>query len=127
MPRIPPALRDVIADEIELMRTFAPAVRASPDDLLRRDADLGPPGILSPNRQCRLIEAADGWLAVNLARVDDRELLPAWLGAEPSETGWDVVERLVHPRGAAELIEGAVLLGLPVAAVGEAVTPSAQA
>ena len=31
----------------------------------------------------RLVTAADGWIAVTLARPTDRELLPAWLGIDP--------------------------------------------
>ena len=123
---IPAALRDAIADEIALLRDFAPGVKTSAEDLLWRDADLGPPGVLSPNRQCRLVEAADGWLAVNLARAEDRALLPAWLGAAPDETGWDAVDRLVRRRGVRELVDDAAFLGLPVAMVGEAL-PSVPA
>src|SRR4051812_3830389 len=37
-------------------------------------------GRTSPGGACRLVPAADGWLAVNLARADDVELLPALLG-----------------------------------------------
>jgi crotonobetainyl-CoA:carnitine CoA-transferase CaiB-like acyl-CoA transferase len=36
-------------------------------------------GVYSAGRAARLVRAADGWLAVNLARVDDIDLLPAWL------------------------------------------------
>ena len=32
---------------------------------------LGRPGLWSPNRACRLVQAADGWIAVNLAREED--------------------------------------------------------
>jgi len=32
----------------------------------------------------RLVEAADGWLAVALARPADREVVPAWLGVDPA-------------------------------------------
>lgn len=121
---IPAALRDAIADELLRLQAFAPGVKTSPEDLLWRDADLAPPGALSPNRQCGLVEAADGWLAINLARAEDRELLPAWLGAGPGEANWDAVELLARRRGVRELVEDAAFLGLPVAAVGEA-QPSA--
>ena len=49
---------------------------------------LGPPGRVSPNGSCRLIQAKDGWIAVNLARATDREMLPAWLGAEAEGDPW---------------------------------------
>ena len=29
---------------------------------------LGEPGLVSPNGACRLVQASDGWIAVNLAR-----------------------------------------------------------
>lgn len=117
---IPTALRDAIAGELALVRALAPSVKIDPDDLLWRDADLGEPGLLSSNRQCRLVEAADGWLAINLARADDRGLLPAWLGVEAAETTWEAIEQEVRRKAVAELMEGAILLGLPVAALGEA-------
>jgi len=117
---IPEALHDAIAGELAQVRALAPEVKMTPRELLWRDADLGPPGVLSPNRHCRLIEAANGWLAVNLARKEDHDLLPAWLGMEPGETGWDVIEPFVRRRNLADLIDNAALLGLPVAAVGEA-------
>lgn len=36
-------------------------------------------GRISPNGSCRMVRAADGWLAVNLARPDDLRMLEAWL------------------------------------------------
>ncbi len=37
-------------------------------------------GSTAPGGSCRLLRAADRWLALNLARPDDVDLLPAWLG-----------------------------------------------
>jgi len=34
-------------------------------------------GVQSCNRSCRLLEARDGWLALNLPRSSDIEMLPA--------------------------------------------------
>lgn len=67
----------------------------------------------------RLVEAADGWLAVNLPRPDDLESVPAWLEVGASTDPWAAIEAEVPQRKAAELIERAALLSLPVAAVGE--------
>ena len=78
------------------------------------------PGIWSPNRACRLLRAADGWIAANLARADDRELLPAWLLADVGADPWPAVIAAVRRRPWRELIADARLLGLPVAGVGEA-------
>lgn len=73
---------------------------------------LGAPGRISPNGACHLVRAADGWIAVNLAREEDRELIPAWLEGETQiETA--------AARPWRRLVADAELLGLPVAGVGE--------
>ncbi|MBU1376776.1 MAG: CoA transferase [Alphaproteobacteria bacterium] len=81
---------------------------------------LDPPARISPNRACRMVRAADGWIAVNLARDEDRDLIPAWLHGEIEDDAWAQVERLAPTRTQAELMDGAMLLGLPACAVGEA-------
>jgi hypothetical protein len=73
---------------------------------------LAEPGRVSPNGACRLVRAADGWIAVNLAREEDRELIPAWL-----EGGTDIEAAAARPWR--RLVADAQLLGLPVAGVGE--------
>jgi len=73
---------------------------------------LAAPGRVSPNGACRLVRAADGWIAMNLARDEDRELVPVWLGGEDIEAG-------VAGRRRRELVADAELLGMPVASVGE--------
>ncbi|WP_052711057.1 CoA transferase [Pseudofrankia sp. DC12] len=141
-------LRTLAAD---LGSPFPPAgaVPSSAGPLLgERAAALGLTrgGIRSAGRAARLVRAADGWLAVNLARPDDVDLLPAWLEAEVEPTAADraddvrpVAERtappttarpwtnlaaLVATRQAAPLLERAELLGL---AVSLAVDPAAAA
>ncbi len=88
---------------------------------------LGPAGLQSPNGACRLIEAADGWIALNLARDEDWDLVPAWLGLEFGATGWPEIEIAVRSRPRGGLVETAALLGLPVAAVGELVCDETRA
>lgn len=85
-----------------------------------RGAELGLSrhGSVSANGAARMIAAADGWLAVNLARPDDIDLLPAWLGAETSGDPWTAIERAARRRTAADLTETGQALGLPVAPVG---------
>ena len=83
--------------------------------------DLGEPGLWSPNRACRLFPAADGWIAVNLAREEDRDLIPAWLECHVGDDAWAAIARATPERPAAALLEQAILLGLPVARVGEVV------
>jgi len=81
-------------------------------------------GTTSPGGTCRLLHAADRWIAVNLARPDDVSLLPAWLGEGPVVDAWRFAEERVALRPAAELVERARLLGLP-AAVAEDPRPDA--
>jgi crotonobetainyl-CoA:carnitine CoA-transferase CaiB-like acyl-CoA transferase len=73
-----------------------------------------------------LLRAADGWLALTLARDDDADLLPAWLGLEAPpalEDRWTAVEQAVAAQPIEELVESGVELGLPLGAVPE---PSAD-
>jgi crotonobetainyl-CoA:carnitine CoA-transferase CaiB-like acyl-CoA transferase len=75
-------------------------------------------GDVSPGGSCRLVRAANGWLAVNLARPDDARAVPAWLEAEPAPDVWALVRERVRRRDAALLVERASWLGLPVAEAG---------
>ncbi|MGH8458513.1 MAG: CoA transferase, partial [Nevskiales bacterium] len=61
-------------------------------------------GSTSPGGSCRLIEAADGWLALNLARAEDRALLPAWLECE-RRPDWDSVAQMIWRKPVSELVE----------------------
>ena len=69
-------------------------------------------GATSCGGSSRLVPAADGWVAVSLARPSDVELVPAWLG------GPEIDERIAK-LPAAEAVSRGRLLGLPVAALGE--------
>lgn len=88
--------------------------------LLTRDISAGErrPG-WSANGNSQLVRAADGWLAVTLAREEDRASVAAWLEGEAGEEPWAAVGRLVPQRDCATLIERAEWLGLPVARLGE--------
>lgn len=89
---------------------------------------LGPPGgLVSPNGACRLFRATDGWMALNLAREEDRDLVPAWLGCEFAADPWAAISIHVGGLACADLVERAALLGLPAAAVGEALPSSLAA
>lgn len=85
----------------------------------RGQLELDAPTRISPNRACRMVRAADGWIAINLAREEDHELVPAWLRGDFGEDVWGQVERLAPRRTKADLVADGILLGLPVAAVGE--------
>jgi hypothetical protein len=74
----------------------------------------------------RLLRAADGWVAVNLARPHDRDAVAAWLDvAVGDDEPWAVVESVVPAAPVAQLLERAELLGIPVAALGEVPPPPA--
>lgn len=74
-------------------------------------------GAVAPGGSCRLIETADGWLAVNLARDSDRDLLPAWFETEASGEPWNFVEANLATGKTEKLLARARLLGMPVAPV----------
>jgi hypothetical protein len=69
-------------------------------------------GAVSPGGACRLLRAADSWIAVSLARDVDWSDVPAWLERDDAST-WSDVERAAATRPAAVLVERARLLGLP--------------
>lgn len=118
-PRLAPGpLAAWVRDGIEALRRLAPG---------RLPADLDGPallgeraalrglrrrGCISPGGACRLLEAADGWVAATLARPDDAELLPAWLGVEARGDPWPAVAAALRVRGAEEAVARARLLGL---------------
>jgi hypothetical protein len=76
-------------------------------------------GTTSCGGAARLLPCADGWLALSLARRDDVELVPAWLGLEaaPDDDPWPAVRAAVGGRSSADLMAAAAGLGLPVGAV----------
>lgn len=78
-------------------------------------------GEVSCGGTARLMRVVDGWLAVNLARPEDWDLVDAWLEAPgPIARGdWAAVADEVAGRFTGALVGRSVLLGLPVAAVGE--------
>ncbi len=84
-------------------------------------------GATSCGGSCRLLPCADGFMAVSLPRDEDMEMVPAWLelDATPSSTpaAWSAVASALLQRDPGVLRERALLLGLPVARVGEAAPP----
>lgn len=77
-------------------------------------------GMFSANGSCRLLEARDGWLALNLPRPDDWDLLHALFGNPAS--GWDAVVAMASTEIRADLAERGRELGLAIAP-DEAVPP----
>lgn len=70
-------------------------------------------GRLSAGGACRLVDTADGSLAINLAREDDFDLLPAWL--EKEQVATDELDEVIKTRSTAHLVQRARLMGLAVA------------
>jgi hypothetical protein len=81
-------------------------------------AGLSRQGAASPGGACRFVRAADGWVAVNLPRPDDFDLLPALI-EEEAEDGWTALERAAPRFAAADLAARGRLLGLALAREGE--------
>ena len=71
-------------------------------------------GAIAPGGACRLLQAEEGALAVNLARDEDWALLPAWLETDIAPD-WDTLGAHLATRASRDLIERARLLGLAVA------------
>ena len=112
----------VIAAGERLVAISGDRIAFDPIRALSRNDDLGlgKPGLWSPNRHSRLVACRDDWIAVSLAREDDRDLVPAWTGADSSDDVWDAIVASAARRTAAEMVRSAILLHLPVARVGEA-------
>lgn len=122
-----PKLR-TIAD---LLSAGTDALRVDPVALLGERAaisGLRSGGNVSCGGATRLIRAGDDWMAVALARPDDIELVPAWLGlATPPDDVWAAVLDGVTTGRAEDLADRAVMLGLPVALLPSALTPTNDA
>jgi hypothetical protein len=69
-------------------------------------------GRTSCGGSARLVRASDGWIALSLARPEDAELVPAWLGG-------DEIDARLARLPAIEAVTRGRLLGMPVAVVGE--------
>lgn len=74
-------------------------------------------GAVAPGGACRLLQAADGVFAVNLARDDDWTLLPAWLQSD-TPPSWDALATAVRAQSSTELVARARELGLAAAPTG---------
>lgn len=72
-------------------------------------------GAAAPGGACRLLDAQDGTLAVNLARASDWDLVPAWLEHD-GLADWPALGAALAQTPVAIALERAHLLGLAVAA-----------
>lgn len=123
LPRVPPGPLASCAEGVaRALAALGGRVPADPAALLGERAalfGLSRRGRVSPGGHCRLLRAADAWVAVSLARPDDEATLPAWLEIDPREPAradvWSAAARGVRRRPAAELARRAHWLGLPFA------------
>lgn len=114
---------DVIAGPVNNALTAA-GLEVATASLLTERSDfmtLQTPGQVSANGSCRLVQALDGWIAINLARVEDHDLLPAWLEVEaaPDPQGQAFAD-MIRRRPAAHWVAQGSLLGLAVPSLDEA-------
>jgi hypothetical protein len=79
---------------------------------------LGRGGQSSANGTCRLMPSADGWVALNLARPDDVDLVPALTGLDRTDP-WEAVAAAAASETKVTFVERSRLLGLPAAALAE--------
>lgn len=73
-------------------------------------------GAISAGGSCRLLPAKDGWLAINLARDSDWEILPAWLEMD-SATDWHTLAHALREMTVDTAVMRGRLLGLAVCAM----------
>jgi hypothetical protein len=71
-------------------------------------------GAISAGGSCHMLKAADGWIALNLARPDDWTMVPALLGGQAAEN-WEKIAQELPCFSVTELIERGRLLGLAIA------------
>jgi len=129
MKRVAGALADLAREIAALSERVGQRVEVDVGAVAdRSDAiSLAAPGVWSPNRSCRMVKAADGWIAVNLPRESDLLAVPAWIGCGLEADPWTAVVRLARSRCWRDLVAQARLLGLPVCGVGEVSTGSPAA
>lgn len=75
------------------------------------------PGNRSAGGGCRLFDAADGMVALNLARADDRALMPALFGAEMPDCSDSAVAKCFRLKRAKTIVQRGRDMGLAIAAV----------
>ncbi len=76
---------------------------------------MGRNGDTSVGGSARFVQAADGWIVLNLPRPEDVESLPALVGQSLSADDWPMIADGIASLSGAEIVETATLLGIPAA------------
>jgi hypothetical protein len=76
---------------------------------------------VSMGGHCQLLRTVEGWCAVHLPRLDDLDLLPAWLGveAEADDIPWAAIAQALSLRASSEVVPSGQELGLAVSAMAD--------
>ena len=127
VPHALPSVLDGLAKHLHQMTAaLGRAVDVDGPALLGERAAIaghGRSGDTSCGGVARLLPAADGWLALSIARTEDVELLPAWLGIVPHRRRWTTRGRPSParwpPATRARWYAAGAELGLAVARLGE--------
>jgi CoA transferase family III len=72
-------------------------------------------GAISVGGATRLLRAADGWIALNLARADDRDLVGALVEEPVVVDPWQTVAQWASTRSSQGIVDRAAMLGLAAA------------
>ena len=70
-------------------------------------------GDTSVGGSARFVEAADGWVVLNLPRPEDVESLTALVGQSLDADDWSAIAAGIASLSGAHLVETATLLGIP--------------
>ncbi len=76
---------------------------------------MGRNGDSSVGGSARFVQAADGWIVLNLPRPEDVESLPALVGQSLSAADWPMIAAGIGQLPSAEIVDKATLLGIPIA------------
>lgn len=124
------AARDRFAAAIETWSGACLEKATVPSDVLSersRLLGLPPPGLTSCNGSCRMFQAKDAWVAVNLPREEDRAMVPALLESWSEADPWEQLAAEIPSREASTLVAQGRLLGMAVARLGEVDTVNPRA
>lgn len=81
--------------------------------------DLSLPTTTSANGTCHLLKASDGWIALNLAREEDWEFIPALTQRPTKNAPWEALQSYIANETSDNVVSRGRVMGLPIAKVDE--------